>query len=279
MKSNHTNPIRLGFVHCLVPAFFLATVFQASLWAQEADLAKAVQNPVGSLISVPIETTFDFGAANGDATFVNLQPVIPIRWHDINLINRTIIPMIDAPGTIIGHPAFPNPIKGPGATGLGDINHSTFFSPANPGKLIWGIGPSISFPTATDSILGSEKWSLGPTAVFLTQPKPWSLGVLTRNIWSVGGASDRGEVNQFLLQPFINYNLPNGWYLTSSPNIIANWYADEKWTVPLGGGIGKLHKFGNQPVNLRLESYYNVERPKGAPDWAVRFTVQFLFPK
>ena len=102
---------------------------------------------------------------------------------------------------------------------------------------------------------------------------------MARNIWSIGGESDRDEVNQFLFQPFVNYNLHNGWYLTSSPNIIANWYADDKWTVPLGGGIGKLHKFGNQPVNIRLESYYNVEKPKGAPDWAVRFTVQFLFPK
>ena len=245
-------------------------------------MAKAVQNPIGSLISVPIETTFDFGAPDGEATFVSIQPVIPIRWGDINLINRTIIPLIDAPGPLIGVPGIPNPIQGDGATGLGDINHSVFFSPAKAGDFIYGIGPSISFPTASDPLLGSEKWSLGPTAVILTQPKPWSLGVLARNIWSVGGASDRADVNQFLLQPFVTYNLDDGWYLTSNPVLTANWNADssgERWNIPLGGGFGKLHKFGNQPVNLRLESYYNVRKPTGAADWNLRFTVQFLFPK
>ncbi|MGI9244610.1 MAG: neuromedin U, partial [Verrucomicrobiales bacterium] len=248
----------------------------------EADLAKAVQNPIGSLISVPIEATFDFGAPDGEATFINVQPVIPLRWGDLNLINRTIIPVIDAPGPLIGAPGIPNPIKGDGASGLGDINHSVFFSPAKAGDFIYGLGPSISFPTASDPLLGSEKWSLGPTAVILTQPKPWSLGVLARNIWSVGGASDRDNVNQFLIQPFVTYNMDDGWYLTSNPIMTANWNADsssERWNIPLGGGFGKLHKFGNQPVNLRAEAYYNVHKPTGAPDWSARFTVQFLFPK
>ena len=247
--------------------------------ADEADLAKAVQNPVGSLISIPIETTFDFGAANGDATFINLQPVIPIRWRNINLINRTIISLIDAPGPIFGTAAIPNPIKGDAATGLGDINHLVFFSPAEPGKVIWGFGPSVSFPTATDDILGSEKWSLGPAAVLLTQPKPWTLGVLTRTIWSVAGADDRDDVNQFLLQPFINYNLADGWYLTTGPNIIANWNADEKWTVPVGGGVASFTSSASNRSIFALNRNTTSNDRKVPPTGPFVSPCNFCFPR
>jgi len=102
---------------------------------------------------------------------------------------------------------------GEGATGLGDINYSVYLSPAAPGKLIWGVGPSFMLDTATDDQLGSGKWSAGPTAVLLTQPKPWTLGILGRQLWSYAGDDSRADVNQLLHEPFVNYNLSNGWYL------------------------------------------------------------------
>ncbi len=84
-----------------------------------------------------------------------------------------------------------------------------------------------------------------------------------------------------MIQPFLNYNLDGGWYLMTSPIVIANWYqkGGNVWTVPLGGGVGKLTKFGKQPVNINLQVYYNVARPENASDWSIRFNVQFLFPK
>jgi len=180
-----------------------------------------------------------------------------------------------------GHPEIPGATGGDGATGLGDLNYTPFLSPAVPKGFIWGIGPSISFPTATDDQLGSGKWSGGVSAVVLAQPKPWSIGVLARQLWSFAGDDERQDVNQFLLEPFINYNLPNGWFLVSDMVMTANWDAPsgEEWTIPVGGGAGKLVKFGNQPVNMRLEYYYNVEKPKGAPEQSVSFTFQLLFPK
>ena len=104
-----------------------ATTEEQESSGSEGDLAKAVQNPIGSLISVPIGAAFDFGAPDGEATFIDVQPVIPLRCGDLNLINHTIIPLIEAPGPLIGAPGIPNPIKGDGASGLGDINHSVFF--------------------------------------------------------------------------------------------------------------------------------------------------------
>jgi hypothetical protein len=127
--------------------------------------------------------------------------------------------------------------------GLGDINLTGFFSPKGPTiGTIWGVGPIFVFPTATDEKLGSEKWSAGPSAVALTIQGPWLYGTLINNVWSFAGDNDRDDVDAMMLQPFVNYNLPDGWYLVSSPIITANWKADsdDTWLVPVGGGVGKI---------------------------------------
>ena len=238
-------------------------------------LAKAVQNPVANLISVPFQNNFNFGVGPRDVTqyVLNVQPVIPVKLNeDWNLITRTVMPIINQPSPAPGIPS---------AFGLGDINPSFFLSPAKPGKFIWGVGPTLTLPTATDSILGSGKWSAGPAAVGLVSHGHWVVGALANNQWSYAGWGD-DDVNALLVQPFVNYNLPHGWYLSSAPIITSNWEAssDERWTVPIGGGFGKIVHLGKAPVNLQLQAYYNVVKPDtfGA-DWQLRLQVQLLFPK
>lgn len=148
-------------------------------------------------------------------------------------------------------------------------------------EFIWGAGPSINLPTATSKLIGSGKLSFGPTAVGLVTPKPWVVGVLVRQLWSIAGPDGRTEVDQTLLQPFVNYNLPDGWYIASAPIITANWNAaaGQRWSVPVGAGVGKVFKIDNQPINAGLQFYDYVERPSLGPRWSVRFAVQFLFPR
>jgi hypothetical protein len=107
------------------------------------------------------------------------------------------------------------------------------------------------------------------------------IGVLVNNQWSVGGNPLRRSVNAFLAQPFINYNLAGGWYLTSSPIITADWLAtsDQRWTVPIGGGLGRIFKIGDQPVSASISGYYNVVHPTGAPNWQLRTFLSLLFPE
>jgi len=245
------------------------------------DLAAKTQNPVGAMYSLPFKFTFDYGADNGEATFLNVQPVIPVTVGDWNLINRVIVPLVDLDGTVTGTPEIQNPVPGDGASGLGDINYSVYVSPADPGKMIWGVGPSLMMDTATDEQLGSGKWSLGATAVILVQPKPWTIGLLGRQLWDVAGDDNRKSVSQLLLEPFVNYNLNDGWYLLTDMIITANWEAntDNRWTLPLGGGVGKMFEIGGQKMNTKIEAYYNVEKPQGAPDWSMNWTLQFLFPR
>jgi hypothetical protein len=166
------------------------------------------------------------------------------------------------------------------AFGLGDLNPTFFLSPAKPGKLIWGVGPTFTLPTATDSRLGTSQWSMGPAAVALSMQGPWVFGALANQQWSFAGWGDT-DVSAMLIQPFVNYNLPDGLYLVSAPIITANWEASsgDKWTVPVGGGVGKLFKLDKLPINTQLQAFYNVERPQLAADWQLRFQLQFLFPK
>jgi hypothetical protein len=248
-------------------------------------LRNAAQNPVASLISVPIQENWNFGIgpANRTQNVLNIQPVIPLSISkDWNLIVRWITPIVYQPATVPQGPGGP-PLQTTGVYGLGDMN-PTFFIVPKQSKIIWGIGPSFVLPTATNTtFLGQGKLSLGPSVVVLVQPKPWTIGFLANNVWSVAGHSnlDKPAVNQFLLQWFVNYNLPKGWYLTTSPIVTANWRANDTnaWIVPFGGGVGRIMKLGFQPVNLTAQFYGNAVHPPGVSPWGMRLQFVLLFPK
>jgi len=240
----------------------------------QGDLARAAQNPVASMISLPLQNNFFFevGPEEGTLWVLNVQPVIPVSAGKWNLINRPIFPLINTPAIAPGIG---------GESGLGDLNYQLFVSPAKPSKFIWGVGPALVFPTATEDILGSEKWSAGPAAVGLVMPGQFVVGFVAQQVWSYAGDDDRADVSEFLTQLFVNYNFSKGWYVTSAPIITANWEADsdQRWVVPIGGGVGKILKIGKQPVNMNLQIYYNLEAPDALGDWQGRFQFQFLFPK
>jgi hypothetical protein len=241
------------------------------------ELAKKTQNPVADLISIPFQSNFNFGQGPSNVTqyIMNVQPVIPISLNkDWNLITRTILPIINQP-SIAPH--------APNAFGLGDLNPTFFFSPAKSTGFIWGVGPTVTLPTATNSLLGGGKWDAGPAAVALLIEGPWVVGALVNQQWSFAGWGQR-DVSAMLIQPFINYNFSGGLYLTSAPIITADWEtasSQHRWTVPVGGGVGKLWRVGKVglPVNTQLQAFYNLEHPNSAADWQLRFQVQFLLPK
>ena len=271
MRPQHTGYVRVLFV-----AAAIALVAAGSVSAQEptaTDLAKTVQNPIGAIYSFPFQNNTTFGVGPADATFntLNIQPVIPTPLSSkILLINRAIIPV-----KYVGEA-----VEGQGtASGLGDITIELPFTAAAPGKVIWGIGPAFILPTATDDRLGAGKWQAGLLGVILTMPGHWVIGALAQNTWSFAGDEARADVNFFFSQYFVNYNLADGWYLTSSPIITANWEAEsgEQWTVPVGGGFGKVQKF-KIPVNFQIQAFYNAVKPDPAGDWSLRLQIQPMIP-
>jgi hypothetical protein len=244
--------------------------------APNSDLAKAVQNPVGNLISVPFQDNVNLNVGPYDRVqnVLNIQPVIPIDiTEDWNIITRTIVPIVSQPAVVQNQDRI---------SGIGDIQLSAFLSPAKPGAWIWGAGGVVQAPTHTNSVLGNDHAGLGPSFVILhlEAGSPWVYGVLINNLWSVGNANSPSYSNG-LMQPFLNYNFKGGAYLTSVPIITVNWQAkgSQQWTVPIGGGIGKIFRFGKLPVNLQFGGYYNVVRPDFAGNWQLRLQAQLIFPK
>jgi hypothetical protein len=240
--------------------------------ASDAELAKKLQNPVASLISVPIQNNWDFGIGKADAMryTANIQPVIPFSISkDWNLITRTIMPLIYAESPVAG---------GSDHSGLGDITQSFFLSPKEPvGGWILGAGPVGFYPTATETELGAGKWGAGPTVVALQQTHGFTYGILANHIWSVAGWGDQ-DINVSYLQPFFSYTTKQ--FTTFSVNTESTYdWRDEQWTVPMNFMVQQLVKIGGQPIAFMAGYRYYAEKPDGGPDSGLRFAVTFLFPK
>ena len=218
------------------------------------ELAKLAQNPVGNLISVPFQnnTNLNFGPEKGTQNILNIQPVIPIEIDkDWNIITRTIMPLISMPSL--------GPDIGSTRAASATSAVTAFLSPANPGALDLGLGadhrrfrPTAARSSATRTG-GSGRQSLCCTSITATRG---STASLVNNIWSLTSDEQGGSYNNGLIQPFVNYNFDGGLYLTSAPILTVDWKADsgQRWTVPIGGGVGKIFHLGKLPVNTRISA-------------------------
>jgi len=282
MRGSGAGPAPLNPRNAVDPligcALYLFVALRSVAMADTADEAAMAQNPVASVISVPLENntiSLNSGPERAAVNELNIQPVIPFSLSsDWNIITRTILPVLSVP----------NPVPGESRTnGTGDLLFSAFLSPSHASGWIWGVGTAIQAPTHSNQQLGNNNWGLGPTVVVLHLDKgsSWVYGVLVNDVRSISSRSGSHAYNNGLIQPFVNYNLPQGWYLVSSPIVTVNWTArgSQQWTVPAGGGVGKILHLGRLPVNLQLQGFYYAAAPTYGATWEVRTQVQFLFPK
>ncbi len=259
-------------------ALLLLTGAFASASAQEHsanELAKQLSNPVADLISVPMQLNWDTDLGpveDGERFLLNVQPVIPISLSEHwNVISRTILPIIDQSDVFAADDS---------QSGIGDITQSLFFSPKQPTSRgwIWGAGPAFLIPTASDDLLGTEKWGIGPTAVVLKQEGALTYGGLVNHIESVAGEDDRADVSSTFLQPFIAQSLGKGATFTLNSESSYDWEA-EQWTVPINVVYTQVLPIGKQIVSIGAGARYYVEAPDDGPEWGLRLVFTLLFPK
>ena len=290
------SSLKTGFRIDAARHFLLATlIFGSSMFAGSADAQTApdstpqgsddaapsgaaskaaadAQNPIAHVISVPLQenllTRTGPYRKTGDTLLV--QPVVPFELDsNWSVVTRTIVPLVHEPRL--------GPEQGP-IDGVGNVEPQFYLTPSHPGKLIWGAGGQLWLPTASHSELGYNHWGGGPAVVGLTIAGPWVAGALLNNVWAGSGPR---RVDLLTLNPFVNYNLRSGWYLASTPVVTANWVkkGSDRWTVPVGGGFGRVFPFAGIHMNARLEVFRNVARPDGAPAAQVQFQLQMLFPQ
>jgi hypothetical protein len=237
----------------------------------EAAAKNAAQNPVASVISIPFQgnTAFGVGPYRRAANETLIEPVIPFKLtKEWILITRSIVPVVVLPRL--------SPTDNV-TYGLGNIEPQFYLSPAHPGKIIWGAGPELYLPTATSDSLGINKWGGGVDAVALTHKGHWLAGTLVNNVWA---GTNHNHVNELTINPFFYYNMKRGWYFVSSEVMTADWTAarNQRWTVPVGGGVGRVFKLGPQALNARVQAWDDTKRPVGGPSWTLQTQLQFLFP-
>jgi hypothetical protein len=255
----------------------VATASQAV--AQDGDRA-GLRMPPRSF-ALPMEIERDFGASDGDATIIRIMPLYSLRLNDAwRLVNLTLITLADVPGGVPGRPVNPNPVRGEAVFGLSDLIHTGFFTPEGQSGFIWGAGFILSLPTATDEVLGSGKWAVGPAIRLTYRRGPWNLGAVTGQRWSFAGQSSRPELNALLVRGTTRCRLSGGWYFIYAPIIVANWNApsSQRWVVPVGGGLGKSFELHGRLWAASVQAYHNAIRPDAAPDWALRLQIVAAIP-
>ena len=263
---------------CAVAVLALAasaseTTSEAGQMPSVEELQKLKQNPVSGLKQILFQANVnpnypDSGKTQG---IYSLQAVWPFSLNDdYRLVTYTILPQYHVPAQA-GESAI---------NGLGDTLINLFVSPKKKdGALTWGAGPTILLPTRGDAALGSNRVALGPAALLYYEAEKWNAGLVLQNGWSLGNASGINKVNAFGAQYLFSYNLPDGWSIYSNATIASDWTKEqsERWTVPLGGGVGKLFYVGKLPISISLQGFYNVVTPTGGPNWSMNFQLAFLF--
>jgi len=292
----------------------LKDVVKAGCTPSPAQISKLLENPVANFVSIPFQ--YDYitvkGPPIGDAKAMQrlqVTPTFPISLgSDWSLINRIVFPVLSVPfnkgfgdcigmaaSEILSCPSLPGALQDPydHTSGFGDMVYVGVVAPkksikieSTGGIFIWGVGATSMFPTASEDVLGTGKYSLGPTAVVGYLGQEWTGAIFPQHWWSVGGDGNRSNVNLTNIQYFVFYAPPGwdpdaAWRIGMSPNITINWAAQgDKVTIPIGLGANRMVAIGQLPINIHAEVDYSVIHPDDKPGsrWDARIYITAVIP-
>ncbi|MEJ1242072.1 hypothetical protein WBG78_28250 [Chryseolinea sp. T2] len=264
--------LKVALISLLLPFASVSLRAQEKPAESAQEMADKLANPVASMISLPFQNNTDWGigAYSGSKNTLNIQPVIPIKINaKLNLITRYILPVVDQRNvTEFNTHQF----------GLSDLTASAWFSPAQPKNgLIWGAGPALLVPTATNEYLGTKKFGVGPTALLLKQTHGMTFGFLVNQIWSIAGDEDRQDINQLFVQPFFARTFASGASIGGNMELTQNWQ-NSTTLLFFNPTLSAITKIGKQPMQLVLGPRVPLSGPDSTkPKFGIRAVLIFIF--
>ncbi len=240
----------------------------------QSDLVNQANAPISSLFQIRLQDSYApafQGALRGQGNFFSIAVGMPLPQYRLLPFPQLSLLTIPVAVTL----PLPSPVGS--LTGFGDIRFVDLALLDAGHSLLFGIGPTFVFPTASDLTTGQGKWQAGPAAAVAFVPRNWLFGVLAQNPISFGGDPARPQANALFLQPFITYQLGHGWFVRSEPLMIFDWETN-KQQLPIALGIGRVFKIGPQYVNSFVEPAWNVSADGPAPRYAITFGFALLYP-
>lgn len=250
---------------------FVFLLFVANLFSQEKlenesidELNAQLENPLSRFWSLIFQENMAWNTGDSiDGTQMtnvfNFQPSLPLPVGKSKmLLVRPVFPILTVPKVD------EEGVQNGSETGLGDIQVFSLFGPDKKDGLIWGVGLTFVFPTASSENLGNGKYQIGPAVMALSITKNWTIGTIIQQWNSYAGDENRSDISRMDIQYIIRKQIKGkGMSVGMGPNISINWNASEgnKLTFPIGLGITKTVKWGNSPWKLRIEPQYSIIKP------------------
>ena len=252
---------------CVGLAAWPAFAQRATLTPQKVN---EVNDPLTPKLTVELQDryvgAYDDLSPNSNSNTLLMRGVIPHKLFGCPQILRANFPIVTTPDQ-----------PSAATTGLGDLNvYDLFLFKWYSQEL--GIGPVLTFPTATEDATGTGKWQAGATAVSI-ENEDWGLfGVAVTYQHSFAGDSGRARQSVLQAQPFITFNLPEGFYACTS----AIWSFDleqETHYIPVGVGVGKVWLLaGGTTLNSFVEPQFTAAHQGVGPRWQIFAGVNAQFP-
>lgn len=238
----------------------------------QSDLVNEANAPISSLFQVRLQDAYApafQGQLHGQGNLFSIAVGMPVPQY--RLLPFPQLSLLTIPAAV----TLPLPLGS--LTGFGDIRFLDIAVIDAGHSLLFGVGPTFVFPTASDLTSGQGKWQAGPAAAVAFAPRKWLLGILAQNPISFAGDATRPAANALFLQPFITYQLGHGWFVRSEPQMVFDWETN-KQLLPVDAGVGRVFKIGPQYVNCFVEPAWNVTHDGPAPRYAITFGFALLYP-
>lgn len=259
----------------MVAAILVTCAGQRSVHAEnkpagpdQSDIVKQANAPISSIMQIRFQDTLvpQFNDLDGTGNTFTMAVTMPLPKYRLLPFPQLSLLTIPAAVTLPGD-----------VTGFGDLRFLDIVILHAGHRFIWGIGPVFVFPTASQRDTGQGKWQVGPAAAVAFATEKWLLGVLVQNPISFAGDRDRKDVNAMVLQPFVTYQLGDGWFARSQPQLFFNWKSG-KQVLPLDLGVGRVFRIGRQQISCFVEPFWNVTHDGHSPEYGVTFGVTLIYP-